>query len=191
VNAGSAKSYPLVLDNGAGELLTFERRIPTATGDRLEGGNVVKPGKGPPMHVHHLQAEVLTVVEGRIGYQRPGGPPQYGEAGETVAFAAGDAHRFWNAGDGILRCNAFIEPAGNVEFFLGSLFESQRRNGGRRPSLFDIAWLCHTYRSEFTMLAVPTAVQRMLFPVVIGIGRLLGKYDRYADAPIPMRPAGQ
>lgn len=36
------------------------------------------------------------------------------------------------------------------------------------------------------MLDVPPPVQRFLFPVVVALGRMLG---RYADAPEPMRAA--
>jgi quercetin dioxygenase-like cupin family protein len=100
-------------------------------GDRLEVENVVTPGAGPPMHVHRHQEEALTVREGRLGYQRPGGPEQFAGPGETVAFKPGEAHRFWNAGEGDLRCTAYIEPADNAEYFLTELFESTKRSGGR------------------------------------------------------------
>jgi len=80
-------SYPYTIDNGAGERLTFTRRVAGASGDRLEGENVVAPGAGPPMHVHHHQTEGFTVREGRIGYQRLGEPEQFAGPGETVVFA--------------------------------------------------------------------------------------------------------
>jgi mannose-6-phosphate isomerase-like protein (cupin superfamily) len=66
---------------------------------RLDGENIISPGCQPPMHVHHLQEEVLTVRQGRMGYQRLGKPVQYAGPGETVAFAPGEAHKFWNAGE--------------------------------------------------------------------------------------------
>ena len=162
-------TYPHVLDNGGGETLTFVRRVPGPNGDRLEGDNVVQPGSGPPMHVHHLQREVLTVVEGRMGWQRPGGPEQFAGVPEAV------------------RVTGIVEPADNVEYYLTEVFASMKRNGGKRPSLFDIAFLLRRYRTEFGMLEIPAPVQRFVFPVVVAIGRLLGKYARYADAPTPVR----
>jgi uncharacterized cupin superfamily protein len=185
--SASRYQYPHTIENGGGERLTFLRRVQGATGDRLEGENLVKPGSGPPMHVHHLQEEGLTVQSGRIGYQRPGGADQFAGPGETVVFKAGEAHRFWNAGDEDLRCAAYIEPADNVEYFLASIFESTKQNGGVRPGLFDAAYLTRRYRSEFAMLAIPAAVQRVLFPVVVAMGTLLGKYRKYSDAPEPVR----
>jgi len=180
-------TYPHTIDNGAGERLTFLRRVPGRTGERLEVENVVAPGIGPIMHVHHYQEEALTVREGRIGWQRPGQPPQFAGPGETVVFPAGDAHRFWNAGETDLRCSGYIEPADNVEYFLGAIFDSQRRNGGMRPHPMDAAYLARRYRSEFGMLVVPALVQRLVFPIMIAIGTLLGRYARYADAPAPVR----
>ncbi|HEX4991885.1 MAG TPA: hypothetical protein VFV45_01530 [Rubrobacteraceae bacterium] len=74
----STYTYPHIIENGAGERITFVRRIQDSSGDRLEGENLVKPGSGPPMHVHYYQEEALTVRQGRLGYQRPGEPPRFG-----------------------------------------------------------------------------------------------------------------
>ena len=65
-------TYPHTIENGAGERITFLRRVPGATGDRVEGENLAMPGAGPPMHIHHYQVESFTVQRGRIGYQRLG-----------------------------------------------------------------------------------------------------------------------
>src|SRR4051794_18218659 len=103
----SRYTYPHVIDNGAGECLTFLRRLRVSVGERLEVENVVKPGSGPPMHIHHYQEEALTVKHGRIGYQRLGEQAQFAGPGETVTFKAGEAHKFWNAGESDLRCSGY------------------------------------------------------------------------------------
>jgi len=139
------------------------------------------------MHVHHYQTESVTVKQGRLGYHRLGQEPAFAGEGETVVFPAGEAHRFWNAGDGDLHCAGFVTPIDNIEYFLSALYDSQRRSGGKRPNPFEIAFLMSRYRSEFAMVEVPAVVQRVLFPVLITIGKLLGRYDRYADAPRPVR----
>jgi hypothetical protein len=36
------------------------------------------------------------------------------------------------------------------------------------------------------MVEIPTLVQRFVFPVLVVIGRMLGRYDKYADAPEPV-----
>jgi hypothetical protein len=58
---------------------------------------------------------------------------------------------------------------------------------GKAPDPFDAAFLLSRYQSEFSMVAIPAVVRRFAFPVQVVIGRLLGKYRRYADAPPPVR----
>ena len=176
-------SYPHTIDNGIGERLTFLRRVPGKNGDRLEVENEVGPGKGPIMHVHHFQDEGLTVLSGKIGYQRQGEKPQFGGPGDSVAFKAGDAHKFWNAGTEPLRCTGYIEPADNVEYFLSKIYESQRQMQSDQPNAFDAAFLSRRYRNEFAMLEIPSLVQRVVFPILVAIGNVTGKYKKYADAP--------
>jgi uncharacterized cupin superfamily protein len=179
-------SYPHTIDNGAGERLTFLRRVPGRAGDRLEVENVVKPGAGPPMHIHHYQEEALTVQEGRIGYQRPGEPAQFAGPGDSVTFKPGEAHKFWNAGQDDLRCTGYIEPPDNVEYVLTEIYASIKRSGKAQPDPFDAAFLMTRYRSEFAMVEIPAVVQRFVFPVQIAVGKLLGMYRRYDDAPEPV-----
>jgi mannose-6-phosphate isomerase-like protein (cupin superfamily) len=180
-------THPHVIENGSGERLTFVRVAPGRAADRLEAVNLVRPGSGPPMHAHLLQDEALTVQRGRMGYQRPGEPPQFAGVGESVVFKPGEAHKFWNAGDDDLECLGYIEPPDNIEYFLTQLFDSTRRNGGKAPNAFEAAFLIRRYRSEFVMLEIPALVQRAIFPILVAIGTLLGKYRRYADAPEPVR----
>jgi hypothetical protein len=113
----------------------------------------------------------------------PGQAEQFAESGESVVFPPGVAHRWWNAGTTELRGTGWMMPPLNVRYFLTALFDSMKRSGGKRPGLFDVAFLLTRYRSEFAMLQIPAAVQRVLFPLLVFVGRLLGKYGRYADAP--------
>lgn len=175
--------HPHTIDNGGGERLTFV----TLSGDALEVRNVVAPGAGPPMHVHFLQEERVTVESGRMAYLVEGEAERFAGAGETVAFAPGVVHRFWNAGEEELVGTGTISPAGNVEYFLTEVFASTARNGGKRPGLFDAAYLSHRYRTEFALTEIPAPVRRFGFPAIIAVGRLLGRYRRYAGAPEPLR----
>ncbi len=179
--------YPHTIDNGLGERLTFLRRVSTPEGEMIEVENEVQPKAGPPMHRHHFQRESLTVQSGRMGYQVAGKAPQEASVGESVSFAPGVVHRFWNAGDEPLRCTGVIGPPDNIEYFLGQIYASQRRTGSHRPDPFDAAFLARRYRSEFEMVGIPAFVQRWVFPVQVAIGTLIGKYRKYADAPAPVR----
>jgi quercetin dioxygenase-like cupin family protein len=179
-------SLPVTIDNGAGERLTFERVERGPNGDRLIVANEVQPGAGPPMHVHHRQAEALTVVAGRLGYRIRGGEEGVLGPGETATFEAGVAHAFWADGDEVLRCSGWIDPPHNVVYFLSEIYRSTAANGGRKPDDFDAAWLMHRYRSEFDLVDVPGFVKGAVFPVLRTIGSLTGRYRKYADAPPPV-----
>jgi quercetin dioxygenase-like cupin family protein len=178
-------TYPIRIENGHGEILTFERLVATPDGGRLEGHNIVEPGAGPPMLVHFKQEEGLTVLAGRLGYEIAGEAPRYAEVGERVVFAPGVGHRFWADGDEQLHCEAYIQPAHNVAYFLSEIFRSARANGGR-PHPFEVAYLLHKYRGEFAMLDVPRAVTRFVFPVLRLIGGLTGRYKDLERGPAPV-----
>ena len=178
--------YPRMIDNGEGELLTFLGVHADADGRQvLEVENEVQPGSGPPMHAHHLQEESLTVNEGRMGYRIAGESDRFAGPGETVTFAAGQMHRFWNAGDVVLRCSGSVSPPDNLEYFLTEVFASTRRGGGR-PNPFDAAYLLGRYRTEFAQGDIPAPVRVLVFPILRAAGRLLGRDRRYVNAPPPI-----
>ena len=119
-------TYPHTIENGHGEKLTFLQRVQTPGGEVLEVENVVAPNVGPPMHVHYHQEEALTVVKGKIGYQRKGEPEQFAGVGETVVFKPGEMHRFWNAGEEDLHCKGYIKPPDSIEYFLRGIYNAQK-----------------------------------------------------------------
>lgn len=178
--------YPYTIDNGHGEQLTFIGVTRGPDGERGEAEGVAQPGAGPPMHVHYLQEEGVRVIAGRVGYQILGEEPAFAEAGDVVVWPAGTAHKWWNAGPSELRMAGWVSPPDNIEFFLGALFASTKANGGR-PALFDAAFLLTRYRSEFAMLEMPAVVRRVGMPLLYMVGNALGKYDKYHDAPAPVR----
>ncbi|MEJ1238309.1 cupin domain-containing protein [Chryseolinea sp. T2] len=180
-------SYPHTIDNGHGEEITFVRFISTNDGGILEIENKVKPGAGPPMHVHHLQDESLTVIQGKIAGQVLGEKTTYHGPGETVTFKRGVAHRFWNAGDDLLICRGSVSPAYNLEYFLTAIFESTKGNRTPRPQFFDGAFLQTRYKSEFDLVEIPGFVKRVVFPIVTLIGGLTGSHHKFKDCPHPVR----
>ena len=178
-------SLPHTITNINGEKLTFLKFYSKEGKEYLEVENEVQPNAGPPMHVHYKQDECITVVSGKIGYQVLGGEKKYAGPGETVMFKAGVAHKFWNAGNEPLVGKGYITPADNIVYFLSEIYKSANRNGGR-PGLYDSAFLMNRYKSEFGMLEIPGFVQKLLFPMVLFFGNVLGKHKRFANAPRPL-----
>lgn len=181
------QSYPRTIDSGTGEVLTFVGQVEDPErGTVLQLVSHVEPGAGPPMHTHLQQSEQLNVKRGRIAYKIAGGTTQFAEEGETVTFAPGEAHRFWNASDEVLELDGAVWPAGNFEWYITQMFESISSTGKGRPRPFDGAYLSHRYRSEFETVEIPAPVRKAVFPAIVAIGSALGLSRRFADAPAPL-----
>lgn len=176
-------TYPRTIDNGGGEQITFIRFIDNAEGGMIELENKVHPGAGPPMHVHHLQDESLTVIQGKIGAQIFGRKPIFHGPGETVTFMRGEAHRFWNAGEDILLCKGWVKPAHNLEYFLTQIYRSTKANGGKKPSTFDGVYLQSKYKTEFDIIGIPAFVKKVIYPLALSLGKLTGKHHQFDGAP--------
>jgi quercetin dioxygenase-like cupin family protein len=178
-------TYPHTINNGHGEELTFIRIVQdgSSNAERLEVENKVLPGAGPPMHVHHIQDESLTIMQGKLGAQILGKEPTFHGPGETLTFYRGVAHRFWNAGEDVLICKGWISPPNNIAYFLTEIFKSVKANGGKRPSMFDAAFLQMKYASEFDTVEIPRFVKAVVFPVVVALGKAMGKDKKFKDAP--------
>lgn len=181
-------SLPHTIENHLGELLTFKSIRHETDGDVLICENWVQPNSGPLMHVHWLQDEGFTVKQGRIGYQIAGQPTQYAGPGESLVFKRGVPHRFWNAGTDVLHCEGWLKPANTIVFFLSSIYAAQNKSGKAQPELFDGAYLMTRYASEYDMTEIPAFVKKVLMPLVYQLGKLLGKYKHFEDAPEPVRP---
>lgn len=182
--------YPHTIDSGSGEEITFVRLVRDEEGEWLHIRNQVSPGAGPPMHVHHMQDESLTVIQGKIGTQIEGQEPRFYGPGQTALFKRGEVHRFWNAGDDVLICEGWAKPAYNLEYFLTEIYKSTKGNGGKGPAAFDGAWLLKKYKTEFDLLAVPEFVKKVIFPVILFFGKLRGKHKKFKGAPAPYSKNG-
>ena len=178
-------TLPHTIQNITGEKLTFLRIVIKDGVEYLETEAEVQPNAGPPMHVHHKQDESMTVLSGKIGYQELKGEKKYAGPGETVLFKTGVPHKFWNAGDEPLRLSGYASPANNLAYFLSQIYRSMNENSGR-PGMYDAAYLLGRYKTEFSMLEIPTFVQKFIFPVILFLGSLRGKNKKFIDAPNPM-----
>ncbi|HEX6332860.1 MAG TPA: cupin domain-containing protein [Flavisolibacter sp.] len=180
-------TLPHTITNCIGETLIFREVIREEGGDRVIVENYVTPKSGPPMHTHYLQDESLTVVKGRIGYQVQGEAPRYAGEGETVEFKRGVPHRFWNAGDDVLHCSGWVKPANSIVFYLSSIYAAQNKSGTERPETFDGAYLMTRYASEYDMTEIPGFVKKVIIPATYFIGKILGKYRHFKNAPEPLK----
>jgi len=157
-----------------GEVLVM-RRVRDAQGQvvlTLDG--TLPPGtSGPPLHVHLHEDEKGTVKAGTLGAQI-GTEKFVVPAGGTVVLPAGRPHRWWNAGDDLLEFSGHVVPV-DLDRYLQAMFAVLNASDGR-PPIFYLAHVLWRHRDTQLLSIPPPAIQRILLPVVLMIGRILGKY---------------
>jgi mannose-6-phosphate isomerase-like protein (cupin superfamily) len=78
---------------------------------------IVEPGWGPPLHVHHGEDEMFHVLEGDVRIWC-GEETFHAEPGVTAVLPRGVPHRFENVGDSVARMLVAVTPGGFETFFL-------------------------------------------------------------------------
>lgn len=143
-----------------GRLLVFDHFLPP-------GGHV------PAGHVHPVQEERFTVIEGRMRF-RLGGQSILAGPGETVVIPPGAAHWFGNPGPGVSHALVEVRPALRME----ELFEATetmgragRLPGTRLPRPSDLALLMLEFHRELAVPRVPPVVIRIALAPLAWLGR--------------------
>ncbi len=179
--------YPHTIENCLGEKIIFQSLEQSDNGDKILVEAFCKPNAGPAMHTHFKQEEELTVVSGKMGFQLLGQEPKFASAGETVLFKRGIPHKFWADGIEPLHCKGWMQPANSIVYFLSAVYAAQNKSGKGEPELFDGAYLLSKYSREYDMPEIPSFIKKVIFPITVFIGQLLGKYKHFKDAPIPLK----
>lgn len=170
-----------------GKFLTLENRH---TGEILRmhrgrdaQGNIVLfldgtlPPKrnGPPLHVHFQEREEGIVKAGTLGAQ-VGTEQIIVPAGGTVVLPANLPHRWWNAGEDLLEFSGHVTPVVDLDRYLQAIFALVNASSNGRPSLFHLAHVVWRHRETQQLSSPPVAVQRIVLPLLLLLGRISGKY---------------
>ncbi len=139
---------------------------------------------GPPVHVHFHQREEGGVKAGTFG-ARVGNEKIVVPAGGTAVFPAGVIHTWWNAGEDLLELSGRAIPAVDLDRYLQALFAVLNASVSGRPSIFYLAHVLWRHRRTQALMVPPPAIQRIVFPLVLLAGRILGKYrgDSWPGSP--------
>ncbi|HNG89769.1 MAG TPA: hypothetical protein PK858_06180 [Saprospiraceae bacterium] len=70
-------------------------------------------------------------------------------------------------------------------FFLSEMYDALNRGSKHRPEAFDSAYLSRRYHNEYDMTELPAFVKKVIIPATYLVGSLLGKYEKYRQAPKP------
>jgi quercetin dioxygenase-like cupin family protein len=158
-----------------GEILLMRRMLDAQGEIVLTLDGTLPPGtSGPPLHAHFHEHEEGIVKAGTLGAQL-GTEEIVIPAGGAAVFPAGIRHRWWNAGDDLLEFSGQVVPAVDLDRYLQAVFAVLNASNGR-PPIFYLAHVLWRHRDTQLLSIPPPAIQRIALPVVLIIGRILGKY---------------
>jgi hypothetical protein len=159
-----------------GEILRM-RRVRDVDGQIILAldGTLPPRAEGPPLHIHLQQREEGTVKAGTLGAQ-VGTEKIIVPTGGTAVLPAGVVHKWWNAGDDFLEFSGRATPAGDLDRYLQAIFAILNASPSGRPSIFYIANVAWRHRHTQALAMPPRAIQRIVFPLILFVGRILGKY---------------
>lgn len=122
-----ATSGDMIENPQLGERVVFKVTTEESEGRLLRFDFFLSEGaRQPSAHRHWEQESRFEVVSGELGARLGGGKPRVYRAGETLIVPAGTEHVIWNAVRGETIALVEIEPAGNFEQFLETIFGLMR-----------------------------------------------------------------
>lgn len=148
----------------------------------VEAGGFVPGGE----HVHDNLTERLEVRKGEITFTIDGAERTV-RAGEEVTVAPGTWHEWWNRGKDEVQLRVTVDPAlrfADAILVVWGLCADGHTNAKGRPSPLFGALVATRYRPEIRFRQPPDPVQRVLFPPLAALARLLGRertIDLYLD----------
>jgi hypothetical protein len=147
-------------------------------------GSLPPRADGPPLHVHFKEREEGVVKAGTLGV-RVGNQKSVVQTGGSIVLSAGVLHKWWNAGDDVLQFNGHAIPAVDLDRFLQAIFAVLNANPSSKPSIFYLAHVAWRHRHTQALAVPPRPIQRIVFPLIVFVGRVLGKYrgDNWPGSP--------
>jgi quercetin dioxygenase-like cupin family protein len=141
-----------------------------------------KCGAGSVLHLHPVIYERLTIVSGRVGLAL-NGVISIAEVGSTIEIPPGQAHRWWNAGIYEAQVRMAIQPAARFEDFMRNcigLAQDGKTDPTGMPNLLQLTLLAREFNDVIRFLKPSRFVQRVVFPLLIPLARLLGYKGSYS-----------
>ena len=173
-----------------GEWLEFERgEGEDGTEELRMTGSLLAHREGPPPHLHFEEDEHVEVVSGRASVLLDGERLEL-EAGQRISFPRGSLHTWWNDGDDDVVIRGVATPLIDLDRYLQAVFEVLDAGPPNRPPVFYMAHVMHRHRRTQLTPVIPRAIQRVLLPVVVLLGTILGKYRGTGWPGCPSRCTG-
>jgi len=171
-----------------GERVVFKTTAAESAGDLLRFDFFLAEGaRQPSSHRHMEQESRFEVKSGQLGARIGGGGPRVYRPGETLIVPAGTQHVIWNANRGETSALVEIEPAGNFEQFLETIFGLMRdgrlRDGGPIPRPYLHSALLASV-NQLYLSGIPLFLQRPGIQIMARLAKLRGyrlSYPEYSS----------
>lgn len=105
---------------------------------------LVPEGSGPPLHIHHTETEVFTVLDGALRFHADG-TDIIGEPGDIIVIPPGTRHAFKGVAPGTSRVLIQLTPGAGAQFFADVAAEGLHPSGDMER----IAEIAARYGVEF------------------------------------------
>jgi mannose-6-phosphate isomerase-like protein (cupin superfamily) len=166
-----------------GERLVWERTAQETGGAYTLFDTYVEPGGAvAAAHRHPFQMEIFTVLEGRLGVKR-GRERLELEPGQVALIDPGTPHKFWNAGDDLLRFRAEVRPALEFESLIETMFTlaaDGKTNKKGLPNPLRLAVIANHHFDVVRLPVVPQVLQKAALVPGALLGRAFGFQPTYA-----------
>ena len=169
-------------------------------GGRIEVELFLQPGAAVAgAHRHPSLTERFEVLEGEVGFL-VGEEQRTMLPGDGVAeVPPGVVHDWWNAGAGIARVRAEVEPGPDAPAAIAGRFLEMietlwslgalgRTNTKGMPDPLWLAAIAREYRDVIVFVSPPTAIQTALFTPLAALARRLGRDPSAATLHGPTAP---
>lgn len=162
----------------AGKRVAIDRSAEETGGDLVRFEMWLDPdSRGPYLHVHPVQDEVLEVESGRLGV-RVDGDTRVLEPGERVDVPRNVPHKFWNEHDGETHLYGELRPGRRADEFLPLAFALARdrwaTEGGVPLNPFAVAAVFDEYEDYYYFAYVPVSLQKLGVRLLAPVARWLG-----------------
>jgi quercetin dioxygenase-like cupin family protein len=169
-----------------GEAMTFLTTSSETGGEYVEIELRARPDAFvAAAHVHPAQSETFEVVAGTLGVKVDGDERTVG-AGDVVVVEAGQAHKWWNAGDSELVFRCVVRPALQFEQLIETMFSlaaDDKTNKRGMPNPFRLAVIAKAHRDTVVLPFPPVWAQKLALAAGAPVGRLFGYGATYRSAP--------
>ena len=169
-----------------GEAMTFVTTSSQTGGEYVEIELRARPSAFvAAAHVHPAQTETFEVLAGSLGI-KVDGEEWTAAAGEVVVVDAGQAHKWWNAGESELVFRCEIRPALQFEQLIETMFSLAADGKTSRkgmPNPLRLAVIANAHFDDVRLPFPPAWMQKLALAAGAPVGRLFGYGATYTPAP--------